>query len=291
MYFEQDFYKEESRCGYMVPPKMKKVWAIELELLQKLIEVCNKYDLRCYADAGTLLGAIRHKGFIPWDDDIDVVMFREDYDRLCEIAQEEFTHPFFWQTVYTDINYPRGHAQLRNSNTTAIRYADKQCQVRFNQGIFIDIFVLDGVVNNQFLLKIERHKINILRKAIRIMCKDMKFLCPKDKIIYFIFESLNIDHKILYAKMESILRKYSVNQCEYVAPLGFIFETEKRVRNKHLYDDIVWLDFENIKIPVPAGYHEFLSKRYGNYMEPVQIPTTHGAVLFDTEHPYTYYLD
>lgn len=291
MYFEDDFFKQEVRCGYTIKPEIKKIWAVELTLLQKFMEVCDKYNLHYYADAGTLLGAVRHRGFIPWDDDIDIVMFRNDYDKLSQIAPEEFETPFFWQTAYTDIDYPRGHAQLRNSNTTAILDTEKQYHYKFNQGIFIDIFVLDGVVDNKLLLKIEQKTINILKREIRTLCRDKSSFSAKDKLIYFILKILKVSSKDLFAKMEQCLRKYSVDEYEYAAPLGFIFETEKRIRNKHLYDDVVWLDFENLKVPVPAGYHEFLSKRYGNYMEPAQVPTTHGNILFDTEHPYTYYLN
>ena len=144
MEFPNGFYQEEERCGYTIPATMKRVWAVELDLLEKLQDVCARHGLRYFACGGTLLGAIRHKGFIPWDDDIDVVMFREDYEKLLEIAPLEFTEPYFFQTAFNDQKYSRGHAQLRNSNTTAILHTEKGCYT-FNQGIFLDIFPLDAV--------------------------------------------------------------------------------------------------------------------------------------------------
>ena len=96
------FLDEEERCGYIVSKQMKEVWAVELDLLAELLRVCKKHGIKVFASGGTMLGAIRHKGFIPWDDDIDMMMFRSDYDKLCAIAAEEFVEPYFFQTEYTD---------------------------------------------------------------------------------------------------------------------------------------------------------------------------------------------
>ena len=93
-------FEEETRQNYLISKEMKQVWACELDLLKKLLQVCEKYNLKCWADAGTLIGAIRDHGFIPWDDDIDVAMLREDYDKLVSIADKEFAHPYFFQTIY-----------------------------------------------------------------------------------------------------------------------------------------------------------------------------------------------
>ena len=94
---DETFFLPEERNGYMVSSEMKKVWAVELDLLNEFARVCDKYRLKWFAHAGTMLGAVRHHGFIPWDDDIDVVMPREDYERLCSIGSSEFSRPYFFQ--------------------------------------------------------------------------------------------------------------------------------------------------------------------------------------------------
>ena len=145
------FFNEEVRCEYTVTRQRKEVWAVELDLLREFSRVCNKYNLKYCADGGTLLGAIRHHGFIPWDDDLDIAMLRSDFEKLNEVAPIEFKKPYFWQTEETDKGSARGHAQLRNSATTSIIKTEyeRQRNNNFNQGIFIDIFPFDTVIDDQ----------------------------------------------------------------------------------------------------------------------------------------------
>ena len=96
---KETFFVSEVKHGFEITEKQKRVWAIELEMADRLLTVCRENNLRIFADAGTMLGAVRHKGFIPWDDDMDLAMFREDYDKLCEIAPRYFTEPYFFQNV------------------------------------------------------------------------------------------------------------------------------------------------------------------------------------------------
>ena len=140
---QKEFYQEEIRCGYTVTEKTKRVWAVQLAMLDEVERICRKYGLRYFADSGTLIGAVRHGGYIPWDDDIDLVMLREDYEAFLEAALAELPEYLSLQTVYREKNYLRGHAQLRDSRTTGCNEEDKRAG--YNCGIFIDIFPLDNV--------------------------------------------------------------------------------------------------------------------------------------------------
>ena len=141
------FLDEEVKCGYTISSKMKAVWAVEIDLYIELKRVCDKYNLSLYADGGTMLGAVRHSGFIPWDDDMDFAMSREDYKKLCEVANREFNYPYFWLTEETDPGTAFGHGQLRNSKTTG--FVEGGEVYGKNHGIFIDVFPFDNVPDEE----------------------------------------------------------------------------------------------------------------------------------------------
>ena len=142
------FWGEETRDGYTISSDMKQIWAVQLGILQEIANICNKYDIKYFAIGGTLLGAVRHKGYVPWDDDLDIAMSRDDYNRFCEIAPKELQNPFFFQTEETDSGYLLRHAKVRNSLTTAILSIQKENKYKFNQGIFVDIFPIDRIPDN-----------------------------------------------------------------------------------------------------------------------------------------------
>ena len=159
------YLEPEFREGFFVDAKRKKIWAVELDLLSQFTRVCEKYNLSYYLDGGTLLGAVRHKGFIPWDDDVDVIMPREDYDKLFEVAEIEFKEPYFFQTPLTETNFFRGHAKLRNSSTTGYILDDRKKKI--NNGIWLDIFPLDGVADLALQRIIQKYHIWLLRGILR----------------------------------------------------------------------------------------------------------------------------
>ena len=125
-----EFYKEEIRCGWRVDEKTKRIWAVQLEMLDEVERICKKYGLKYFADSGTLIGAVRHQGYIPWDDDIDLAMLREDYETFLKVAPGELKEHLVLQTPYREKNYLRAHAQLRNSRTTGCSREDRKADRR-----------------------------------------------------------------------------------------------------------------------------------------------------------------
>lgn len=265
---------------------MKQVWTAEVDLLQQLLDVCRKNHLRVWVADGTLLGAVRHKGFIPWDNDIDVVMLREDYDRLLALPADTFRHPYFLQTPYTDKHYYHGHAQLRNSETAAIRPSDSHRP--FNQGIFIDIFPLDAVPEDT---EQRQHVMRRVRKVTRFLhAYDTPILLSGR--IGLVFRKWKCRWQVwrkgwqnIYREVDDILRATPLEQCKDVAEISF--SGYDFLLDKHIFDETVMLPFEHIEVPAPKDYDRFLRSVYGdNYMTPLKTGTAHDDVLFDIHHSY-----
>lgn len=277
--------QEENRDGYLVSAHMKKVWAVQLELLKKLLEVCDKYQLKIWADGGTLLGTIRHKGYIPWDDDIDMAMFRDDYDKLVQIAPKEFDHPYFFQCGYTEKCYIRGHSQLRMDSTAAMLLAP--AFVNTHQGIFIDIFPYDAVPDDeQEMKKLIEEKNRLMDRMVHAVVFD--WLHPVRSIRLSLKKS---SFSEMYEDFENAFRKYRIEDNNCVSCLSFMVDLEHFLRDKQWYDETLAMPFEDCMMPVPVGYHEILTKQYGNYMIPVKAPSYHGGFWkLDAEKSYLDYL-
>jgi lipopolysaccharide cholinephosphotransferase len=279
---------EEVRDGVLVSSELKKIWRVETDILAELLRVCEKHDLKCWVDSGTLLGAVRHKGFIPWDDDIDVVMLRDDYDKLMSIGPTEFHEPYFFQSAYTDKCYFRGHVQIRNSQTTGVR--PLECKREFNQGIFIDIFPLDGMPESKEAQMALKEKSVLMRRK---MARYHHFaLFRKPNILGNWFEQRKIDKEIdsigfdeYYRRYEEMFRSNSISKCKNLTYMSS--DAVDWIIDKHIFDKTQYASFENIKVPIPVGYDKYLRLMYGDdYMTPKKTSSWHGEVIFDTDHSY-----
>lgn len=282
---EADFFKAEYKCDYYVDEQMKKIWAIELDLYLEFERVCKKHGLKYFLLFGSLIGAVRHKGFIPWDDDIDVGMLREDYDKLLSLAGE-FKEPYLLQTPITDEYSGFSVAKLRNSNTSAI--IEKFKYSKMNQGLFIDIFPIDNVemetVNEDYdeIAKLAYENSTYMRL-------DNPYLDANDKKRVENYKGIsNVE---IFNKIQDICTKYKNCESQYKGAIAFnVYGCKKQMYPKDAFDDIVFEKFENLEVPIPKKYDEILSITYGDYMQmpPInQRKSVHNSYYrLDPDMPY-----
>lgn len=305
------FLREEIRNGYTISQKMKEVWAVELDLYTEFDRVCKKYGIQYCVEGGTMLGAVRHRGFIPWDDDFDIAMLRSEYKKLCEIAPEEFRHPYFFQTEDTDPGSARGHAQLRNSLTTGMLLYEKGGLkgVHINQGIFIDIFPFDTVPESRTELESFYGTICEKHKKYQSVLRNYRYFNPQadrkpDGTIawgktlrryarYLQYKISGADYKVYYQEFENACQTYNQDEhtkmvADFCIPVGI----DRIQRYREDFYDLEYVPFEFLQVPVFRQYDRNLKRLYGaDYMTPCGAPSEHGGVLFDTDRPYTCYLE
>ena len=284
---------EEVIDGHLVTAETKKLWAVEMDLAKKLLEVCEKHNIKIWADGGTLLGAVRHKGFIPWDDDMDFVMMRDDYRKLMEIGPQEFQEPYFFQSFYNDEHSWVGLVKIRRSDTAMIE--DKyQYHKEFNRGIFIDILALDAIPSD-----ISKY-INVYKKIIKIshLLQNYRMINPQPypfcvrirHLLIYMYVKLRGSKK-MYQKMVELLSMNKFKDNNYCALIEISALARRELvnikrRNKHCYEETIMLPFQDMQIPVPKGYHELLTVMYGDYMTPVKGWSLHDVLYFDCERSY-----
>lgn len=267
---------------------------VELDILKEFIDICKNLNLRYFLAGGSVLGTVRHNGFIPWDDDIDVIMPRRDYDTFLEKGQNLMQKKYFLQTYKTDPEYTMGYAKIRNSETTFIEATVQKQNI--NHGVFIDIFPLDGYKPNEKIkniikkIKYKLYNIQIAKKYNTNTVNNIKshLLTAISDIIYG-----NNTVTQLLEKKEKIATKYNYDESKYICPFfDPVKEPLALVFSKDYFGNGLVKKFEGIDVVIPQDYDAFLRQHYGNYME---LPPEedrkphHYNQIIDLEKSYTYY--
>ena len=285
----------ETICGYEVSAQMKRVWNTELALLDAFVDVCHRNNLRYYLMSGTLLGAVRHKGFIPWDNDLDVAMPREDFDKLLKIGPKSFDEPFFFQTPQTESGrFFQTYAKICHSRTTG--RSKSEYDLGINCGIFIDVFSLDKLPNNRVVRKCFLFHLNTICKMKRY-CFNIP---PKNgainKLKYYLQKGIYVvkynspNASQLFAIYQKAAGKYSLQRKKYWADLTFGYNP-KGVWLVSDWEETCPLVFEGRQYCVPKKFHPILSHQYGNYMEFPTDKSTHDYYVFDPDTPYPIFFE
>lgn len=253
--------------------EIKDIQKVQLEVLLEFDRICKKNNIRYQLFAGTLLGCIRHEGFIPWDDDIDVCMLREDYDKFIDLCKSELSPMYFLQTYETDKNYIMQFAKIRKNNTIFMEKATSKCKI--HQGVYIDIFPLDKVQPNSLLGKLQQKILYILGRLNLTRIKDICLNIDNEfekKIGLVLNKIVNLLPKSIINNLQNRVCTMLNNKVniEYVSHLtngASSIRLKKYMINKNEFYNIIEGKFEGYEFPIPQNYDRVLSNLFGDYMK------------------------
>ena len=281
-------YHDEFRDGFFVTQQRKKLWNVQLHLIEEFARICRKHGLKWFAYAGTLLGAVRHKGFVPWDDDVDLAMMRPDYERLKKVIASELKpeySPDFWYdyAVEGERNPNRlpsvskavfesnawwpstaCYFKIRDNRTSMIEWADRP---NWNQGMCIDIFPLDPGPPFDDARRAEDFQFitNLMLAVSAPSGLDLKSLPSKTRKYFKNLIKKPFRERAL--EYEKFLAEHYFDS-EYIAHVNSIFAYRRPYEwRREWWDELIELPFEKITLPAPRGYDGVLTAHYGNWRE------------------------
>lgn len=255
----------------------KEIKLIELDILKYIDKVCTENNLRYYLAGGTLLGAIRHKGFIPWDDDVDISMPRPDYERFIEIMKED-------NSVYRclssyDEDYPYAFVKVINTKTKIIETTEKLLQSD-SIGVFVDIFPIDAMGNSRAMAKL-RLKLFRLFKILIMYASfsdtEGRNTNPLIKAIRktFIHVLKKINKKRLYSWIIRFINKKEYDSSRYIASAIAGQAGKRELISYKAFAEVEYIEFEDDKFPAPIGWDEYLKNLYNDYMKLPPVEKRH----------------
>lgn len=247
------------------PETLREIQMTQLEMLIEFDRICRKYDIVYSLDGGTLLGSARHKGFIPWDPDVDVIMLRKDYEKFASYCINELdSDRFFLQDTDTDPHYRWGYARLRRKGTEFIRAGHEH--MKYRTGIFIDLMIVDNMPNSKIERRLYLAFAYCVRKALwseagKVVHKNRLF-----RIWYSVLSKIPRDFILfLYDKVSSYY-----NKKETFLIRRMLAEYPKRCRfgtKRSYYDNLIEVEFEGHFFKAFLEYDEYLRYVYGDYMQ------------------------
>ncbi|MDR0784470.1 MAG: LicD family protein [Treponema sp.] len=246
--------------------ELRKVQLIQLRILKELRRICVKHNIKYFLSDGTLIGAVRHHGFIPWDDDLDVGMLREEYERFCRVCKDELSVDYFLQNMDTDPGYAAPYAKLMLNGTEWIEHIHVKCEKR--NGINIDIFPYDCIPFNRIKQIYHRRAFTVLNDALRIkkgyVCKIR--VTAKKFLIVLILTHL-FSYKLLSKLFNKTLVKYNylskTDNC-IVTKFGGSYYRNQNPRKAFL--NLTLVEFEDSLFYISNDFDDILKNLYGDYM-------------------------
>lgn len=267
---------------------IKKIQETEFDILQKIEHICKEHDITYFAVGGSVLGAVRHQGFIPWDDDIDIAMPRKDYEKFLRYAEEELPEGYFLQTFFTEKNSPFYFTKVRKDNTKFV-----ECYLRdldIHHGIFVDIFPFDNVPDNDVIKKLH-YKLCRLASHL-FLSKSLTTVRSSEtennagyktfirKLLHILL--LPVPKTLLFRFLDRSVQMFNNRECKEIS---HIVRKRLRIKLEDLYP-LTELPFGEMIIPVPKNYDAYLTSQYGDYKNPPEKDNQYGHLpyLIEFQH-------
>lgn len=264
----------------MTPEELRKMQLIQLEIFEDFDRVCRKNNIKYIMDAGTLLGAIRYGGFIPWDDDIDIRMLRSEYEKFCKIAADELSDNIYFQNYRNDSKYPWIYSKVRMKGTRAVRVGQEKVGMR--DGVFIDIFPCDGVPSDPDEHKKHSKTAQFCRKVLYARVARYSKQKFYERLLWS-FVCI-IPKKFIYRKVESLAKKYNEKNCDKVGCIGWHAPKDVNGFKMEYFTELTDLEFEGKMFLAPKDWDGFLRYSFGDdYMTPPPVDKQ------TTNSPLSYY--
>lgn len=267
------FFEDEVRDGFFIPSYIKHGWAAQLIIFEEIERICKKYNLRIFADCGSLLGAVRHKGFIPWDDDFDTAMLRDELMIFNEAAEKELKPPFHLVTIHTDENDSEFTTYVCTDDFAPLDTENLERFYGFPVRTGVDIFPLD-YISHDTAFEEERKKLifelNWLEERVKdregILANEENLRAVESKYNIKINRNGNVFNQLIILE-EKLAMLVPPENSEEVVLLPYWVGHGNHVHNKHWFDESFRMPFEFTSVPVPKGYDNVLNVEYGDYMK------------------------
>ena len=235
----------------------------ELELLKEADRICRKNSIRYVIIAGTLLGAVRHGGFIPWDDDADIGLLREDYEKFRQACERDLDHErFYFQDHRNTPGYRWGYGKLRRKDTLFLR--EHQEHMPYEQGVFIDIFPLDQVPENRILRTLKNFECFCVRKVLWSKVGKIADKSAVKRAVYSLLSRVPEESVLHY--YDGMVRRAGKHDSSMVRILLFPTPNRQYMYLQKWYAETAETDFEGHVFTGIAAYDEYLRFKYGDYM-------------------------
>ncbi len=244
--------------------KLRDVQMTELEILMEADRICRKCGIHYNIIAGTLLGAVRHGGYIPWDDDADIALLREDYEKFRKACETELDHErFYFQDHSVTPGYRWGYGKLRRKDSLFLR--EHQEHMPYEQGIFIDVFPLDAVPQSHLGRTLKNFECFVIRKA---LWSKVGAVAEKNTAVRCVYKLMNlIPEKTIRKRLDRLIDRSRSVKSDWVRILMFPTPNNEYAYRREWYEHSADTIFEGHVFQGIRDYDAYLSFKFGNYME------------------------